>query len=105
MAPRFDREAALTRAEKFAQQGKLRPAIAEYRKVLEDQPGDLTVLNTLGDLYLRAGVPAKAAECFERLGRAYAEENATGKAIAVFKKLARLDERNIDVQLSLAELS
>lgn len=105
MAQQFDREAALVRADKFAQQGKLRPAIHEYRRVLEHAPDDLTVLNVLGDLYLRANEPKQAADCFERLGSRFVADNAVTKAIAVYKKLARLDERNVEVQYTLAELS
>src|SRR2546426_7433765 len=36
-------------------QGKIPAAIDEYRKVVSADPGDLTTVNTLGDLYVRAG--------------------------------------------------
>ena len=45
----------LSAAEKFVQSGKLQNAIAEYEKILKQDPRDLTVLNTVGDLYARLG--------------------------------------------------
>ena len=42
-------------AEKYVQQGKLQNAIAEYEKVLKNDAKDLTVTNTVGDLYSRLG--------------------------------------------------
>ena len=36
-------------------QGKLDAAIAEYLRVVEDQPRDWNAANMLGDLYARAG--------------------------------------------------
>ena len=59
--PPFDRVATLRNAEKLLRQGKLALAIAEYVRVLNDDPTDFTTANTLGDLYLRAGKVDKAA--------------------------------------------
>ena len=44
----FNKQKALSAAEKFVQQGKLQNAIAEYEKVLKADPKDLTVANTVG---------------------------------------------------------
>ena len=60
----FNKEKVLAAAEKFVQQGKLQNAIAEYEKVLKADPKDLTVNNTVGDLYSRLGDNDKAVECF-----------------------------------------
>ena len=51
----IDREDTLKKAEKLLRQGKLDAAIAEYLKVVEENPGDWATANTLGDLYARAG--------------------------------------------------
>ena len=60
----IDRAATLRNAEKLIRQGKLDAAIAEYLRVVEDQPGDWNTANTLGDLYARAGQIDKAIEQF-----------------------------------------
>ena len=51
----FNKAKVLSAAEKYVQQGKLQNAIAEYDKVAKQDPKDLTVLNTIGDLYARLG--------------------------------------------------
>ena len=50
----IDREATLKQADKLIKQGKLDAAIAEYVRLIDDQPQDWTTINALGDLYLRA---------------------------------------------------
>ena len=50
----LDREDTLKKAEKLLRQGRLDGAIAEYLRVVEDQPRDWNTANTLGDLYVRA---------------------------------------------------
>ena len=55
-----DREDTLRSAEKLVRQGKLDAAIAEYRKVIDEQPNDWNTANVLGDLYFRAGQTDKA---------------------------------------------
>ena len=53
----IDRTQALKNAEKLLRQGKLDGAIAEYLRVVEDQPRDWNARYALGDLYVRAGQP------------------------------------------------
>jgi len=43
------------------------PSIAEYLRVVEDQPRDWSTANVLGDLYLRAGQSDKAVAQFARI--------------------------------------
>ena len=51
----IDRPAILRNAEKLLRQGKIDQAIAEYVRIVEEQPGDWNTANVLGDLYVRAG--------------------------------------------------
>ncbi|MGA2966279.1 MAG: tetratricopeptide repeat protein, partial [Terriglobales bacterium] len=99
----FSKQKALSAAEKFVQQGRLQNAIAEYDKILKNDPNDLTVNNTIGDLYSRLGDSAKAIECFKKVGDAYAAQGFTVKGIAMYKKIAKL-QPSVDVSLKLAEL-
>ena len=55
----LDREDTLKKAEKLLRQGRLENAIAEYLRLVEDQPRDWNTANTLGDLYARANQPAE----------------------------------------------
>src|SRR3984893_10187113 len=99
----FNKQKALSAAEKFVQQGKLQNAIAEYEKVLKADPKELTVSNTIGDLYARLGQSDKAIESFKSVGDAYAAQGFTVKAIAMYKKLTKL-KPTLESVLRLAEL-
>jgi tetratricopeptide (TPR) repeat protein len=99
----FNKQKALSAAEKFVQQGKLQNAIAEYDKILKNDAKDLTVNNTIGDLYARLGDTSKAIECFKMVGDAYAAQGFTVKGIAMYKKITKL-QPSVDGSLKLAEL-
>jgi pilus assembly protein FimV len=99
----FNKQKVLSAAEKFVQQGKLQNAIAEYEKVLKNDEKDLTVNNTIGDLYSRLGDTEKAIECFKKVGDAYAAQGFTVKGIAMYKKITKL-QPSVDSSLKLAEL-
>ncbi len=99
----FNKQKVLSAAEKFVQQGKLQNAIAEYEKILQHDPKDLTVNNTVGDLYARLGDTAKAIGCFKSVGDAYAAQGFTVKGIAMYKKITKLHP-SLDGSLKLAEL-
>ena len=65
----FNKQKVLSAAEKFVQQGKLQNAITEYEKILKNDPKDLTVNNTVGDLYARLGETDKAIAMLQECGR------------------------------------
>jgi tetratricopeptide (TPR) repeat protein len=99
----FNKQKVLSAAEKFVQQGKLQNAIAEYEKIRKHDDKDLTVANTIGDLYSRLGDTANAIECFKMVGDAYAAQGFTVKGIAMYKKITKL-QPSVDGSLKLAEL-
>ena len=99
----FNKQKVLASAEKYVQQGKLQNAISEYEKVLKNDAKDLTVTNTVGDLYSRLGETDKATECFKTVGDAYAGQGFTVKAIAMYKKICKL-QPSLESLLKLAEL-
>ncbi|HUA16208.1 MAG TPA: tetratricopeptide repeat protein [Verrucomicrobiae bacterium] len=99
----FNKQKVLANAEKYVQQGKLQNAISEYEKILKNDSKDLTVTNTVGDLYSRIGESDKATECFKTVGDAYASQGFTVKAIAMYKKISKL-KPSLESLLKLAEL-
>ncbi|MGC2173811.1 MAG: tetratricopeptide repeat protein, partial [Candidatus Sulfotelmatobacter sp.] len=99
----FNKQKVLSAAEKYVQQGKMQNAITEYEKVLKADPKDLTVTNTVGDLYSRLGEVDKATESFKIVGDAYATQGFTVKAIAMYKKISKL-KPSLESVLKLAEL-
>lgn len=100
----LNKSKVLRTAEKYVLQGKLPAAIDEYRKVVDADPSDLTTINTLGDLYVRAGKIQDAIRNFSRIADSYREGGFTLKAIAMLKKISKLDPTNVDTAMKLANL-
>src|SRR5215204_586875 len=100
----FEKAKVLKNAEKSLSQGKINAAIKEYRQIVDNDTDDLTTLNMLGDLYVRSGKKEEAVSCFERIAEHYSVQEFHLKAIAMYKKIERLRERDPIVALKLAEL-
>ncbi len=100
----YSKEKSRAAAEKYLQQNKLPNAIAEYEKILKEEPRDLAILNTVGDVYARMGQNEKAIERFKTVGEAYAADGFVLKAIAVYKKITKLDSAGLPCIEKLAEL-
>ncbi len=86
------------------QQNKLPNAIAEYEKILQVEPNDLAILNTVGDIYARLGQNEKAIERFRTIGESYAADGFLPKSIAMYKKITKLDPNGLAAMEKLAEL-
>ncbi len=91
-------------AEKFVFQGKIPQAIAEYQRVVKNDPSDVLTLNTVGDLYLRLGRVSEANHVFVQVAEAYTRNNFLLKAIAVYKKILKADPQNFEINQTLAQL-
>src|SRR6185503_3741884 len=100
----FDKAKVLKNAEKFLSQGKINAAIKEYRQIVDNDSDDLTALNMLGDLYVRANKKEEAVSCFERIAEHYSTQEFTLKAIAMYKKIERIKTRDPIIAHKLADL-
>ncbi|MDQ3821138.1 MAG: tetratricopeptide repeat protein, partial [Acidobacteriota bacterium] len=89
---------------KYLAQGKIPAAIKEYRQIVENDPQDLTALNMLGDLYARENNKQEAMQCFLRIAEHYREEGFQSKAIAMYKKMDRLNPGSPEIANRLAVL-
>jgi tetratricopeptide (TPR) repeat protein len=100
----FNKARAMQEAEKYVIQGKISQAIKEYKRILDKEPADLTLLNTIGDLYYRQKNTSEALNHFRQLADAYVKEGFTVKAIAIFKKIIKLEANSVDPLIKIAEL-
>ena len=91
-------------AQKFLQQGKITQAIGEYQQILKQEPRDQVILMTVGDLLVRQGETFQALEFFERLAQIFINDGFTTKAIAIYKKIAKLAPEESKPLERLAEL-
>jgi tetratricopeptide (TPR) repeat protein len=94
----------LKTAEKFVVQGKIQNAIAEYQKLIKEDPTDLPLVNSLGDLYVRVGNTSEAVKCFSRLAESYDNGGFIVRAIAMYKKVAKTDPTQVVSLSRLADL-
>jgi tetratricopeptide (TPR) repeat protein len=101
----FDREGTLRNAEKLLRQGKLDPAIAEYRKVIDDQPSDWNTANMLGDLYVRAGQIDRAVVQYNDIAAHLANDGFFPKAVALYKKILKIKPDEERAMWHLANIS
>ena len=100
-----EREEALKKAEKLLRQGKLDLAIAEYAKMIEDQPRDWNTRNTLGDLYIRASKPDLACAQYMMIADHLMHEGFFPRAAAIYKKILKIKPDEEPVLLNLGEIS
>jgi pilus assembly protein FimV len=100
----FNKSKALENALKFLNQGKVPQAIAEYQLILRADPRDQATLMTVGDLFARQGDMPHAIEYFERLAQVYLSDGFNSKAIAIYKKIAKLAPNELAPLERLADL-
>ena len=100
----FNKAKALQEAEKSVSQGKLSQAIKQYLDIVEKEPSDLTLLNTVGDLYVRERNVSEALKQFHKLADSYVQEGYTVKAIAIYRKISKVDSNAVEPLIKLADL-
>jgi tetratricopeptide (TPR) repeat protein len=100
----FDKVKTIRAAEKYLAQGKIPAAVQEYRRIVEQDAEDYTALNTLGDLYARIEQKQEAVACYRRVADHYREQGFALKAVAMYKKVTRINPHDHDTALSLATL-
>ena len=91
-------------AQKLLNQGKVAHAIAEYQQILKYEPRDQVTLMTIGELYIRQGETLQAIDYFERLAQLFVSDGFLTKAIAVYKRIAKLAPEEIRPLEKLADL-
>ena len=98
------RDEVLQTAEKHLARGKLEAAMKEYLRLLEENPKDISTLNKVGDLYVRMNRPTDSIPFFTRIADFYARDGFFLKAIAIYKKINKIDPARLEVYDRLAEL-
>jgi len=91
-------------AQKLLNQGKVAQAISEYQQILKYEPRDQVTLMTIGELYIRQGETIQAIDYFERLAQLFVSDGFLTKAIAVYKRIAKLAPEEVRPLEKLADL-
>lgn len=91
-------------ADRLEKAGKLDQAIALYRQIVDDSPRDWNTINKIGDLYAKLNKFQEANEEYAKVADFYAKDGFHLKAIAIWKKINKLDPSTLGPYLNLAEL-
>jgi tetratricopeptide (TPR) repeat protein len=100
----YNKSKLVEAAQKLLNQGKVPQAIAEYQQILKYEPRDPVTLMTVGELYIRQGETFQAIDYFERLAQLFVSDGFLTKAIAVYKRIAKLAPEEIRPLEKLADL-
>ncbi|MGH7236513.1 MAG: tetratricopeptide repeat protein [Nitrospiraceae bacterium] len=100
-----DRNAIVENAQRLAAQGEFDDAIAEWEKLRTGQPTDSTIYNIIGDLHLKRHAPAEAVDAYLQAASAFRAEGSALKAIAVYRKILKVDPTRYQVYRDLGDLN
>lgn len=84
--------------------GDIDKAIAELEKAIQEFPKEGSLFNKLGDLYIRVNRQQDALDIYEKGAIVFKEETYFPNAIALCKKILRLDKERAAVYGLLGEL-
>jgi tetratricopeptide (TPR) repeat protein len=104
MSARIDRIRTIELAEKFVKSGKIKEAIVEYERLVSSDPQDVGTLNIIGDLYMRLEQNDKAVLSFTRVAEEYEKRGLYSQALAIYRKVNKVQPDNSDVSLKLGDL-
>lgn len=100
----FEKRKRIQKALALTQEGHYDKAIAEYEAILGADPSDSFLLNTLGDLYAHIGSTPEAIAWYQKLAEALKADGLFYRAIAVYKKIIKLDPNNTSALIACADL-
>ncbi len=95
---------ALEQADDLLARGKIKQAIEALRASLRAEPDNRRALNRLGDLYVKSDQHDRAIAMFRRIGGGFEEDGLSAQAIALYKKIVRIDPEQWDVYERLGDL-
>ena len=104
MSARSDRVRVIEQAEKHVRAGRVKDAIAEYEKLALTDAQDVGTLNIIGDLYIRLGHNDRAVGFFLKVAEEYERRSLFSQALAIYKKIHKLNPENVDYALKLGDL-
>lgn len=91
-------------AETYRKKGQYSNAIKEYENIVKTFPHEKKTYNTLGDLYQQIKDKKNAIRSYSTYAKALEGDGFTLQAIAVYKKITRIDNEDPDTYSKLADL-
>jgi tetratricopeptide (TPR) repeat protein len=94
----------LAAAQKFLERGQLDKALAEFAKVVQEDPKDTRTWLKMAELHAKRGAADQATEIYLKTGELYTEQGFFQKAVAVYKNVLKLSPGYIPGHFKLAEV-
>jgi tetratricopeptide (TPR) repeat protein len=98
------RDQLLRSAEKSIARGRFDDALKDYLRVLDENPRDISTLNKVGDLYVRLNRGSDSIPFFTRIAEVCTVDGFFLKAIAIYKKINKIDPARLEVYERLGDL-
>jgi tetratricopeptide (TPR) repeat protein len=84
------KDKALAAAQKYLERGQHEKALAEFARVVQEDPKDTRTWLKMAEIYARRGANDQARDIYLRTGELYVEQGFLQKAIAVYKNVIKL---------------
>ena len=91
-------------ASHYQERGLYSQSIAVYKKINKLNPSDIKIGMKLADLYYNQGFLSEAKKEYQRIADNLKENKKVKEAIRLYEKLLKLDERDVQSRLTLAQL-
>jgi len=91
-------------ASHYEERGLYSQSIAVYKKINKLSPSDIKIGMKLADLYHNQGFLSEAKREYQRIADNLKDNNKVKEAIRLYEKLLKLDERDVQSRLTLAQL-
>jgi len=98
------KDKTLAAAQKFLERGQLDKALAEFAKVVQDDPKDTRTWLKMAELHAKRGAADQATEIYLKTGELYTEQGFFQKAVAVYKNVLKLSPNYVQGHFKLAEV-
>jgi tetratricopeptide (TPR) repeat protein len=98
------KEKTLAAAQKFLERGQLDKALAEFAKVVQEDPKDTRTWLKMAELHAKRGAADQATEIYLKTGELYTEQGFFQKAVAVYKNVLKLSPSYVQGHVKLAEV-
>ncbi|UCE21870.1 MAG: tetratricopeptide repeat protein, partial [Candidatus Aminicenantes bacterium] len=91
-------------ASHYEERGSYSQSMAVYKKINKLNPGNIESTMKLADLYYAQGFLSEAKAEYSKIAKGLMKNHRTKEAIFLFEKLLKLDKKDIQTRLTLAEL-
>jgi tetratricopeptide (TPR) repeat protein len=92
------------KAQEYLSKGQIEKAIGEYKRLISVESKNPNLYNELGDTYLRAADKQQAVQNFEKAAAMYEKVALYNNAVAVCKKILRVEPEEYATIFKLGEL-